>query len=82
MELPSKLAANAKYLKFTDRDKQKVNKADPNGGRCLITNTKYSTMGYCQCIPKTTTFDNEEIVCTYRTYNYLYRITKYIFTAR
>ena len=36
---------------LTKQDKKRVLNADPNGGRCLITNA-ISPKSYCYCIPR------------------------------
>ena len=42
-------------------EKDKIRKADPNGGVCLITNKPFS-LNFCHCIPKRIA-QNEKIVC-------------------
>ena len=44
-------------------DKDRATKADPNGGLCLITNTRHS-INACHCIRRAM-MKNEEIVCVY-----------------
>jgi hypothetical protein len=39
------------FAKPNENTKKRVLKADPNGGRCLITN-KDDPMNFCHCIPR------------------------------
>ena len=55
-------------LQLSKEDKNRVRDADPNGGRCLITNSRYS-INYCHCIPKTI-MNDENIVSGYRIYSF------------
>jgi hypothetical protein len=51
---------------FSDLDKERVLKADPNEGLCLLTNYDFST-DFCHCIPKNV-MNDDEMVRVYRIY--------------
>lgn len=54
------------------QDKERVRGADPNGGRCLITNS--ICINYCHCVPKHM-MSKRAIVSVYS----VYRIYHYLF---
>ena len=58
-------SGRSNYLvSFSEKDKQRVNNADPNGGLCLVTNGQFP-IEYCHCIPRAI-INNPEIVCAYK----------------
>jgi len=62
MESQGVESASYKTSSLTKEEKNNVLNADPNGGRCLVTNTK-SSLEYCHCIPKRVSMRENETVC-------------------
>ena len=60
---------NYDMASLSNLDKQRVKKADPNGGRCLVMNAK-APLNYCHCISRQTMKD-DAIVRVYRIHRYL-----------
>lgn len=62
---PSELARlDYDMSSLSQRDRDRVLEADPNGGRCLVTNSELA-LNFCHCIPRST-MKQEEIVRVYR----------------
>jgi hypothetical protein len=53
-----------------ENDKERVRNADPNGGRCLISNA-ISPINYCHCIPRHI-MNEKETVRVYKIHRYLF----------
>lgn len=50
-------------MEIPEMAKESVRDADPNGGRCLVTNTMTPlAIHYCRCIPRRF-MNDEKIVC-------------------
>ena len=51
--MESPLVFHQSMAPLSKRDKQRVTNADPNGGRCLVTNA-FAPLTFCHCIPTDT----------------------------
>jgi hypothetical protein len=60
---PSCAEYNHRDSVLTEDDKRRVIEADPNGGRCLVTNYTF-TLQYCHCIARKK-YHDEKLVSVY-----------------